>query len=98
MLSYSAAVLSNCGNFKAFGDTKFVPELNPETFKKIVHNSDNYSTHKDIIDKILALTEKEIFCEEDPFHQIGFRDNNGVTSYYSANVTSEDAKMIDDFC
>lgn len=27
LLAYSAAVFNNCGNFKSFGDTKFVPEL-----------------------------------------------------------------------
>jgi dipeptidyl-peptidase-3 len=29
---------------------------------------------------------------------IGFRDNNGTSSYYSSNVTSEDAKVVDEFC
>lgn len=26
-MAYSAAVFNNCGNFRSFGDTKFVPEL-----------------------------------------------------------------------
>jgi len=29
---------------------------------------------------------------------LGFRDNNGTTSYYSSNVTSDDAKKVDEFC
>jgi len=29
MLAYSAAVFQNCGNYLSFGDTKFVPQLNP---------------------------------------------------------------------
>jgi hypothetical protein len=29
---------------------------------------------------------------------LGFRDDNGTTSYYSSNVTSADAKKVDDFC
>jgi dipeptidyl-peptidase-3 len=33
MLAYSAAVFQNCGNYKSFGDTKFVPELSPDAFK-----------------------------------------------------------------
>lgn len=53
MLAYSAAVLQNCGNYKAFGDTKFVPELEPEKFKKIVECGQNYETHKAVIDKII---------------------------------------------
>lgn len=50
------------------------------------------------MDKILELTEKEIYADQDPYWMIGFRDNNGTTSYYSSNVTSDDAKMIDEFC
>ena len=45
MLAYSAAVFTNCGNYKSFGDTKFVPELGPEAFKKIVKSSENYKSH-----------------------------------------------------
>jgi dipeptidyl-peptidase III len=30
--------------------------------------------------------------------RIGFRDENGQTSYYSANITSKDAKFVDEFC
>ena len=67
MLAYSAAVFQNCGNYKAFGDTKFVPEVEPEKFKQIIKCGENYETHKEIIDKILELTEKEIFSETDPY-------------------------------
>jgi len=42
MLVYGASVFQNCGNFKSFGDTKFVPELEPTAFKKIVELSDAY--------------------------------------------------------
>ena len=33
---YAAAVFQNCGNFKSFGDTKFVPELHPHKFRTLV--------------------------------------------------------------
>ena len=39
-----------------------------------------------------------MYTEEDPHQRIGFPDKNGVTSYYSSNVTSDDAKFIDEFC
>jgi len=42
--------------------------------------------------------EKSVYCEADPVARIGFRDQNGQSSYYSANITSEDSKMIDEFC
>jgi dipeptidyl-peptidase-3 len=77
MLAYSAAVFDNHGNYKSFGDTKFVPELESEKFKKVIEASDSYSTHKDVIDNILNLIEKEIYSETELYFQIGFPDANG---------------------
>lgn len=75
-----------------------MPELESEKFKTVAKVSDNYETHGEVMDKIFDLIEKEIYTETDPFHMLGFRDNNGTTSYYSSNITSEDAKRIDEFC
>jgi len=47
MTAYSACVFNNCGNFRSFGDTKFVPEFDQETFSKFVKASGAYSTHKE---------------------------------------------------
>lgn len=97
MLAYSAAVFDNHGNYKSFGDSKFVPEIEPEKFKKVAQSSDSYSTHKEVIENILGLIENDIFSEDEPNH-IGFPDKNGQTSYYSSNVTSDEASKIDQFC
>jgi dipeptidyl-peptidase-3 len=99
MLAYTAAVFQNCGNYKSFGDTKFVPECDPDTFKTILRASEGYALHKDTIESLLGRIEREMFTEEEPFSRIGFRDeNNGTTSYYSSNVTKEDASKIDTWC
>ena len=39
LYAYSAAVFQNCGNFKSFGDTKFVPALEPTLFRGLVEKS-----------------------------------------------------------
>jgi dipeptidyl-peptidase-3 len=52
MLAYSAAVLQNCGNYKSFGDSKFVPELPQESFEKIIKASDSHSEHGHHIDSM----------------------------------------------
>ena len=77
MLAYSAAVFDNHGNYKSFGDTKFVPELEKEKFIKVVESSESYHTHKEVIDKIISLIEKEVYSETEPYYHIGFPDNNG---------------------
>lgn len=47
MLAYTAAVFQNCGNYKSYGDTKFVPELDLEAFKKIARASAHYTIQKE---------------------------------------------------
>ena len=42
--------------------------------------------------------EKSVYSEEDPVARIGFPDEKGQSSYYSANITSADAKFVDEFC
>jgi len=99
MLVYSAAVFNNCGNYKSFGDTKFVPELDPSDFKAFVRASENYAIHKDVMEEIMNKIEREVYTEDEPFARLGFRDeNNGTNSYYSSNITKDDAKMIDEWC
>ena len=44
-MAYSSAVFNNCGNFRSFGDTKFVPELDNAAFKKIFESSSAFETH-----------------------------------------------------
>lgn len=98
MLAYSAAVFTNCGNYHSFGDTKFVPEFEPETFKTIVRAAEDYDLYKDVLEEILEKVEREVHTEDEPFSRLGFRDeNNGTTSYYSSNVTKEEAKMVDEW-
>jgi len=66
---------------------------------KIIQSSISYTEYGDEIDLILEKVTKEVFTETEPFSMIGFRDeNNGTTSYYSTNVTSEEAKWVDEWC
>lgn len=51
--------------------------------------------------ELLAMWDQishEVYCEEDPIARIGFRDENGQSSYYTANIKSADAKFVDEFC
>ena len=98
MVSYSAAVFQNCGNYKSFGDTKFVPELHPDQLMKIIKASSGFKTHHKVINAIIGRIWREIYLEEAPLLQIGFSDKDGQSSYYSSNVNSDDTKFVDEFC
>lgn len=91
LCAYVAAVFQNCGNFKSFGDTKFVPEISPAAFDAVF---DQYPD----MGKLWAEIREVVYCEEDPVARVGFRDDNGQSSYYTANVTSADSKFVDEFC
>lgn len=97
-MAYSAAVFNNCGNFRSFGDTKFVPELSKDDFWGIISSSCAFKTHGDVMSNIWEKINYEVYTEKDPHQHIGFPDKNGVTSYYSYNVTSADAELLDKFC
>lgn len=45
LLAYAAATLQNCGNYRSFGDKKFVPQLAPEKFWAVIKASEAYSVH-----------------------------------------------------
>ena len=47
--------------------------------------------------RIWELIEHEIYSENPPYYKIGFRDGDENSSYYSSNITKEDAKMINAF-
>ena len=71
-IGFFAAVFNNCGNFKSFGDTKFVPEVDQPTFEKIIKASASYGTHQQQIDMIWDKIALEVYCEEDPYARVGF--------------------------
>ena len=45
-LMYSAAFFSNFGNYKSFGDTKFIPDLPMELLQRLIESSDAYTQNK----------------------------------------------------
>jgi len=60
---YCSAVLNNCGNYKSFGDTKFVPDVSEETFTKFLTVSNNYKNpyYKKIINELWSDIKLEVF-------------------------------------
>jgi len=91
--AYAAAVFQNNGNFKSFGDTKFVPQIAPALFKQIV---DSFNDEK--LSHLWNDIEKSVYSEEDPVARVGFPDKQGQSSYYTANCTEDDSKFVDKFC
>ena len=68
MLVYVAAFLSNMGNYRGFGDSKFIPVVPKEKLEKFIFNSEAYKkdTKKieflwnQVKDKLFSLNEGEL--------------------------------------
>ena len=68
MLVYVSAFLSNMGNYRGFGDSKFIPVVPKEKLEKLIFNSEAYKkdTKKieflwnQIKDKLFSLNEREL--------------------------------------
>ncbi len=82
-MAYSAAVLSNCGNYQSFGDFKFVPEFPKEEFEAVIHRSQAYKSYKQILDHIWSSISYEVYATKDPYSHLDFIDKSGLSSFYS---------------
>ena len=81
------------GNYKGFGDSKFVPRLSPEAFEKLVSQDD----------KAKALFESTggknggIFASSNPgLMHLGFPDSGHLSTYYpdSPTITKSEIEII----
>ncbi|XP_076464886.1 dipeptidyl peptidase 3-like [Babylonia areolata] len=95
-LVYAAAFYSNMGNYKSFGDSKFIPNLPKEKMEAIILNSTAAtgdpgsvaSLWKEVKDKMYSLTERE--------KELGLGEK-GTTTYFSPNCCKRDADIAQEF-
>ncbi|XP_071962742.1 dipeptidyl peptidase 3-like [Antedon mediterranea] len=95
-MTYAAAFYANLGNYKSFGDTKFVPNLPKESFKKIVWASAAYGKDSTTIEKIWNACGDNMYSLEPVQKQMGLGDK-GISTYFSGNCTLEDAELAQKF-
>jgi dipeptidyl-peptidase-3 len=92
-LNYAAQFLGNLGNYKSFGDSKFIPRLEPRQLKALATVSK----------ETLGLYEKfkdAVYAGEDvgKLH-LGYPSAGHVSTYYpdSPNITKEEIAGVSDF-
>ena len=88
-LMYCAGVLANYGNYKSFGDTKFLPALDVAIFESILEQGEQFSGLNDI----WALIKKDVYEIDDSTRQLSY----GNTTYLSPNCSEENAKKVQNF-
>eukprot|EP01122_Echinamoeba_exundans_P012988 TRINITY_DN5591_c0_g1_i2.p1 TRINITY_DN5591_c0_g1~~TRINITY_DN5591_c0_g1_i2.p1 ORF type:complete len:458 (+),score=121.21 TRINITY_DN5591_c0_g1_i2:28-1401(+) len=89
-MQYVLNFYGNMGNYKSFGDTKFVPRIGQEVFTKIVQ-----SANLDAVNKLWASWGAKIFSLASAERELGFPDSGkGLSCYYSDNVTRVEIDLV----
>lgn len=92
MFVYAAGVFANMGNYKGFGDTKFIPNIDRVRLMDLLKVASNWDQIKElwaeIGDAVYDITPGRI-CLGYPPH--------GCTTYFSRNFTSEDNAKVQDW-
>ncbi|KAK3672474.1 hypothetical protein LTR78_007524 [Recurvomyces mirabilis] len=92
-LSYAAQLIGNTGNYKSFGDSKFIPRLPPDKFAALAGTSPEaqklYETFKDEIYESMST----------PHMHLGYPDQGHVSTYYpdSPSITHDEIELVSSF-
>jgi dipeptidyl-peptidase-3 len=93
---YAAAFYGNMGNYKSFGDSKFVPMLDPEAMYTFLTASAAAAT-KESIDKLWNECADRMYSLTPRQRQMGLGTEKGISTYFSANCDADDAKLANAF-
>ncbi|KAI2651282.1 Dipeptidyl peptidase 3 [Labeo rohita] len=95
-LVYAAGLYANMGNYKSFGDTKFVPNLPKEKFKALVWESLAFKQNPSDMEALWGSCCEPLYSLEDRQKQLGLGEK-GITAYFSGNCRLEDAEFAQKF-
>ncbi|KAK3362927.1 putative dipeptidylpeptidase [Lasiosphaeria hispida] len=92
-LQYAAQFLGNSGNYKSFGDSKFIPRCPEAVFAALASTSPEAEEH-------YAATKGAIFSSDRPGQlHLGFTDEGHLTTYYpdSPDITKDEIFAVQEW-
>uniref|UniRef100_A0A665U9H9 Dipeptidyl peptidase 3 n=1 Tax=Echeneis naucrates TaxID=173247 RepID=A0A665U9H9_ECHNA len=95
-LVYAAGLYANMGNYKSFGDTKFIPNLPKDKLKALVWASQAFQEQPAEMEALWESCSCRLYSLEDKQKQLGLGDK-GITTYFSGNCCLEDAELAQKF-
>nr|KAG5693940.1 hypothetical protein BaRGS_008209 [Batillaria attramentaria] len=95
-LVYAAAFYSNMGNYKSFGDSKFIPNLPQNKVEIIVLNSAAAVADPGNMSKLWNAVKDKMFSLTDREKELGLGEK-GTSTYYSSNCDVRDAELAQEF-
>uniref|UniRef100_H3DLJ9 Dipeptidyl peptidase 3 n=1 Tax=Tetraodon nigroviridis TaxID=99883 RepID=H3DLJ9_TETNG len=95
-LVYAAGLYANMGNYKSFGDTKFIPNLPKDKLEALVKASQAFQEQPSEMEALWRGCSCSMYSLEDRQKQLGLGDK-GITTYFSGNCCLEDAELAQKF-
>eukprot|EP00794_Sanderia_malayensis_P020439 gene20439-22454_t len=95
-LVYAAGLYTNMGNYKSFGDTKFIPGIKKDKLKTIIWQSEAFKDHSVLMEPLWGECCNAIYNVESRFCELGMEDK-GISTYYSSNCKKEDVELVQEF-
>lgn len=86
-LEYASQFLSNLGNYKSFGDKKFIPRIPVEDFEKIVKLS---NADLELFNKI----KEPLYSIDEKSSLLGFPSEGHVSGYYFGDLSKKNIDLI----
>ncbi|KAI4136701.1 MAG: hypothetical protein L6R39_007659, partial [Caloplaca ligustica] len=96
-LDYATQFLGNAGNYKGFGDSKFIPRCSPETIDALASAVPN---SKEVLEKSKTPVAAFYATADEPGKMhLGFADQGHLSMYYpnSPDITQDEIERIGDF-
>lgn len=88
-LEYASQFLSNLGNYKSFGDVKFIPRISKEDFETLVE-----LTNSETVLQLFESVKEDIYSLDDNNILLGWNSKGHVTGYYLNTITKEEAEGV----
>lgn len=86
-LEFASQFLSNLGNYKSFGDKKFIPRIPIDEFEKIVEKSNVSKTEFNSI-------KERLYSVDSKSSLLGFTADGHVSGYYYGKVSKQDSDKL----
>lgn len=92
LLVYVSGVLCNAGNYKGFGDTKFVPGIEVGRLEGLLRLSPVWTE----LEKLWAEVREAVYDLEAGRHCLGYKPH-GCTAYFSGNMDESDNRRVQEW-
>ena len=94
-LEFAAQFLGNCGNYKGFGDSKFIPRLSQETLAQLASGSAECAK---LLEKAMKTGGGIYETKDTRLMHLGYPEDGHMTTYYpdSPDITKEEITSIGD--